>query len=92
MHFFITAIKICHTHIRPTQTSENIFSVDSLNFVIKELGGQPNPRGGGYCHMVCIVTFCRVWFSSMQLSLGLSIEIREQFLYREVFGKFSLVQ
>ena len=44
MHFFITAIKICHTHIRPTQTSENIFSVDSLNFVIKELGGQPNPR------------------------------------------------
>ena len=47
MHFFITAIKICHTHIRPTQTSENIFSVDSLNFVIKELGGQPNPREEG---------------------------------------------
>ena len=42
--------------------------------------------------MVYIVTFCRVWFSSMQLSLGLGIEIREQFLYREVFGKFSLVQ
>ena len=47
MHFFITAIKICHTHIRPTRTSENIFSVDSLNFVIKELGGQPNPREEG---------------------------------------------
>ena len=30
MHFFITAIKICHTHIRPTQTSEKIFSMDSL--------------------------------------------------------------
>ena len=25
MHFFITAIKICHTRIRPTQTSEKIF-------------------------------------------------------------------
>ena len=47
MHFFITAIKICHTHIRPTQTSETIFSVDSLNFVIKELGGRPNPREEG---------------------------------------------
>ena len=47
MHFFITAIKICHTHIRPTQTSEKIFSLDSLNFVIKELGGQPNPRAKG---------------------------------------------
>ena len=49
MHFFITAIKICHTRIRPTQTSEKIFSVDSL----KELGGQPNPRVGGYCHIGC---------------------------------------
>ena len=48
MHFFITAINICHTHIRPTQTSENIFSVDSLNFVIKELGGQPKGTATWY--------------------------------------------
>ena len=32
------------------------------------------------------VTFYRVWFSSMQLSLGLGIEIGEQLLYREGFG------
>jgi len=51
MHLFITAIKTCHTRICPTQTSEKIFSVDSLKFAIKELGGQPNPREGGYCHM-----------------------------------------
>ena len=57
MHFFITAIKICHTHIRPTQTSEKIFSMDSLKFVIKELGEQPTPAGGGggYCQMVYIM-------------------------------------
>ena len=47
MLFFITAIKICQTHIRPTQTSEKIFSMDSLKFVIKELGEQPNHRRGG---------------------------------------------
>ena len=92
MHFFITAIKICHTHIRPTQTSENIFSMDSLKFVIKELGEQPNPRGGGVLpDGIYNVTFYRVRFSSMQLSLGLGIEIREQLLYREGFGEFSLV-
>ena len=58
MLFFITAIKICQTHIRPTQTSEKIFSMDSLKFVLKELGEQPNPRGGGgggYCQMVYIM-------------------------------------
>ena len=37
MHLFITAKKICHTRIRPTQRSEKIFSMDSLKFVIKEL-------------------------------------------------------
>ena len=36
MYFLITAIKICHTRIRPTQSSEKIFSMDSLKFVIKE--------------------------------------------------------
>ena len=53
MLFFITAKTICQTRIRPTQTSEKIFSMDSLKFVIKELGGQPNPPppGGGYCQM-----------------------------------------
>ena len=87
MHFFITANKICHTRIRPsTQTSEKIFSMDSLKFVIKELGEQPNPRGGGEGEMgympdgIYNVTFYRVWFSRMQLSLGLGIEIREQLL------------
>ena len=34
---FITPIKICHTLIRPIQTNETIFSVDSLKFVVKEL-------------------------------------------------------
>ena len=87
MHFFITAIKICHTRIRPTQTSEKIFSMDSLKFVIKELGEQPNPLPDGIYN----VTFYRVRFSSMQLSLGLGIEIREQLLYMEGFGEFSLV-
>ena len=93
MHFFITAIKICHTHIRPTQTSEKIFSMDSLKFVIKELGEQPTPAGGGGVLPGGIynVAFYRVRFSSMQLSLGLGIEIREQLLYREGFGEFSLV-
>ena len=47
MHFFITAKKNCHTRICPTQSSEKVFSMDSLQFVIKELGGQPSPRGGG---------------------------------------------
>ena len=87
MLFFITAIKICQTHIRPTQTSEKIFSMDSLKFVIKELGEQPNPLPDGIYN----VTFYRVRFSSMQLSLGLGIEIREQLLYMEGFGEFSLV-
>ena len=60
--------------------------------MIKELGGQPNPRADCVLpHGIYNVAFYRVWFSSMQLSLGLGIEIREQFLYREGFGKFSLV-
>ena len=97
MHFFITAKKNCHTRICPTQSSEKVFSMDSLQFVIKELGGQPSPRGGGgrvrrvLPDGIYNVTFYRVWFSSMQLSLGLGIEIREQLLYREGFGEFSLV-
>ena len=72
--------------------------MDSLQFVIKELGGQPSPReggggGGGGGRRVLPdgmynVTCYRVWFSSMQLSLGLGIEIREQLLYREGFGEF----
>ena len=94
MHFFITAKKNCHTRICPTQSSEKVFSIDSLQFVIKELGGQPSPRGGGQRVLpdgIYNMTFYRVWFSSMQLSLGLGIEIREQLLYREGFGEFSLV-
>ena len=95
MHFFITAKKNCHTRICPTQSSEKVFSMDSLQFVIKELGGQPSPRGGGGRRVlpdgIYNMTFYRVWFSSMQLSLGLGIEIREQLLYREGFGEFSLV-
>ena len=47
MHFFITAKKNCHTRICPTQSSEKIFSMDSLQFVIKELGGQPSPLPDG---------------------------------------------
>ena len=72
-------------------------NMDSLQFVIKELGEQPNPRGGvggggGVLpDGIYNVTFYRVRFSSMQLSLGLGIEIREQLLYREGFGEFSLV-
>ena len=70
-------------------------NMDSLQFVIKELGEQPNPRGGGggggLPDGIYNVTFYRVRFSSMQLSLGLGIEIREQLLYREGFGEFSLV-
>ena len=58
--------------------------------MIKELGGQPNPQAEGTATWDN-VTFYRIWFSSMQLSLELGIEIREQFLYREGFGKFSLV-
>ena len=46
MHFFITAKKNCHTRICPTQSSEKVFPMDSFQFVIKELGGQPSPRGG----------------------------------------------
>ena len=100
MHFFIAAIKICHTRIRPTQTSEKIFSMDSLKFLIKELVEQPNPRGwwGGGREgatarpdEIYNVTFYRGCFSSMQLSLGLGIEIREQLLYREGFWEFSSV-
>ena len=51
------------------------------------------PRGGGGVlpDGIYNVTFYRVRFSSMQLSLGLGIEIREQLLYREGFGEFSLV-
>ena len=68
-------------------------NMDSLQFVIKELGEQPNPRGGGGLlpDGIYNVTFYRVRFSSLQLSLGLGIEIREQLLYREGFGEFSLV-
>ena len=70
-------------------------NMDSLQFVIKELGEQPNPRGGGGGGVlpdgIYNVTFYRVRFSSMQLSLRLGIEIREQLLYREGFGEFSLV-
>ena len=70
-------------------------NMDSLQFVIKELGEQPNPCGGGGGGVlpdgIYNVTFYRVRFSSMQLSLGLGIEIREQLLYREGFGEFSLV-
>ena len=69
-------------------------NMDSLQFVIKELGEQPNPCGGGGGVLpdgIYNVTFYRVRFSSMQLSLGLGIEIREQLLYREGFGEFSLV-
>ena len=74
MNFFITAVKICHTRIRPTQMSGKIFSVDSSKFVIKELGGQPNPPWGRVLpDGIYNVTFYRVWFSSMQLSLGLGI-------------------
>ena len=93
MHFFITAKKNCHTRICPTQSSEKVFPMDSFQFVIKELGGQPSPRGGRRVlpDGIYNVTFYRVWFSSMQLSLGLGIEIREQLLYREGFGEFSLV-
>ena len=69
--------------------------MDSLKFVIKELGEQPNPRGVGGGGVlpdgIYNVTFYRGWFSSMQLSLWLGIEIREQLLYREGFGEFSLV-
>ena len=48
--------------------------MDSLKFVIKELGEQPNPRGvgggGGVLpDGIYNVTFYRGWFSSMQLSL-----------------------
>ena len=57
MHFFITAKKNCHTRICPTQSIEKVFPMDSFQFVIKEFGGQPSPRGGGgggggeYCQM-----------------------------------------
>ena len=52
----------------------------------------PEGRGGGVLpDGIYNVTFYRVRFSSMQLSLGLGIEIREQLLYREGFGEFSLV-
>ena len=47
MHFFITAIKIFILVFAPLKRAKRFFSVDSL----KELGGQPNPRVGGYCHM-----------------------------------------
>ena len=96
MHFFITAKKNCHTRICHTQSSEKVFPMDSFQFVIKELGGQPSPPGGGggggvLPDGIYNVAFYRVRFSSMQLSLGLGIEIREQLLYREGFGEFSLV-
>ena len=56
--------------------SEEIFSVDSLKFVIKELGGQPNPPGERILpDEIYNVTLYRVRFSSMQLSLGLGIEM-----------------
>ena len=48
-------------------------------------GGRVLPDG------IYTVTFYGVWFSSMQLSLGLGIEVKEQLLYREGFGGFSLV-
>ena len=49
------------------------------------------PRRRVLPHGTYNVTFYTIWFSSMQLSLELGIEIREHFLYREGFGKFSLV-
>ena len=69
-----------------------IFSVDSLKLVIKKLSGQANPPeggGGGTARWDIYVPLHRPVFK--ELSLGLDIEIREQLLDSEEFGKFSLV-
>ena len=72
-----------------------IISIDSLKFVIKELSGQPNPAGwgeGGVGYYQMGYIMCRfIGMVFKQLSLGMDIEIREQLLDREGFGKFSLV-
>ena len=40
MHFFITAKKNCHTRICPTQSSEKVFSMDSLQLLCREGFGE----------------------------------------------------
>ena len=82
----------------PTQRSEKIFSMDSGFFKICDKETRwttypPRGRGGGVLpDGIYNVTFYRGWFSSMQLRLGLGIEIREQLFYREGFGEFSLIE
>ena len=76
-----------------------IFSVDSLKLVIKKLSGKPIPPpgggGGGGCSTarwdIYNVPLYRPVFKELSLGLGLDIEIREQLLDSEEFGKFSLV-
>ena len=48
MYFFITAIKICYSLIRPTETKEKMFLQILLKFVIKKLRLKGNlaPAGG----------------------------------------------
>ena len=76
----------------------HIFSVDSLKLVIKKLSGQPIPPPGGGeggCSTarwdIYNVPLYRPVFKELSLGLGLDIEIREQLLDSEEFGKFSLV-
>ena len=72
-----------------------IFSVDSLKLVIKKLSEQPIPPPGGGCSTarwdIYNVPLYRPVFKELSLGLGLDIEIREQLLDSEEFGKFSLV-
>ena len=95
MHFFYYSQKKLSYSYLPHSKQRKGFFYGFLQFVIKELGGPPSPRGGGGRRVlpdgIYNMTFYRVRFSSMQLSLGLGIEIREQLLYREGFGEFSLV-
>ena len=90
MYFFLLQLHVCMCMY--------IFSVDSLKLVIKKLSGQPIPPpggGGGRCSTarwdIYNVPLYRPVFKELSLGLALDIEIREQLLDSEEFGKFSLV-